>query len=100
MRILYVSPYPPARDGIGTYTHVLASAAISAGHQARIVTPRAMPDAPAEVIGALGVRRADLLALRAIVADWHPDVIHVQFAVPAFCHPDGTADPVAEAVPP
>ncbi|NJP91068.1 glycosyltransferase [Nonomuraea sp. FMUSA5-5] len=81
MRILYVSPYPPARDGIGTYTHVLARAVREHGHEVAVVAARSHPDAPEEVVGALddGVG-----ALRAAVARFRPDVAHVQFAVPAF----------------
>ncbi|SPL94289.1 unnamed protein product [[Actinomadura] parvosata subsp. kistnae] len=81
MRILYVSPYPPARDGIGTYTHVLARAVREHGHEVAVVAARSHPGAPEEVVGALddGVG-----ALRAAVARFRPDVAHVQFAVPAF----------------
>ncbi|WP_327586428.1 glycosyltransferase [Nonomuraea sp. NBC_00507] len=81
MRILYVSPYPPARDGIGTYTHVLARAVRERGHEVAVVAARPHPDAPEEVIGALG---GGVAPLRAAVARFRPDVVHVQFAVPAF----------------
>ncbi|MEV0997342.1 glycosyltransferase [Nonomuraea sp. NPDC050202] len=82
MRILYVSPYPPARDGIGTYTHVLARAVRERGHEIAVVAARPDPAAPAEVVGALGGGGA--ASLRAAVARFRPDVVHVQFAVPAF----------------
>ncbi|UBU13770.1 glycosyltransferase [Nonomuraea gerenzanensis] len=81
MRILYVSPYPPARDGIGTYTHVLAQAVRERGHEIAVVAARPHPDAPEEVVGALGGGRAPL---REAVDRFRPDVVHVQFAVPAF----------------
>lgn len=91
MRILFVGPYPPAKDGIGTYTHVLGGALRAAGHQIAVVTPRPLPSAPGgapggappEVIGALGPGGATQ-ALREAVASFAPDVVHVQFAVPAF----------------
>ncbi|MBO2446745.1 glycosyltransferase [Actinomadura barringtoniae] len=83
MRILFVSPYPPAKDGIGTYTHVLGGALRAAGHDVAVVTPRPLPGAPPEVIGALGPGGATQ-ALREAEASFAPDVVHVQFAVPAF----------------
>ncbi|MGW3346938.1 glycosyltransferase [Nonomuraea rubra] len=82
MRILYVSPYPPARDGIGTYTHVLAHAVRARGHEIAVIAARPDPGAPEEVVGALG--GGGEAALRAAVARFRPDVVHVQFAVPAF----------------
>lgn len=83
MKILYVSPYPPARDGIGTYTQVLGGALRATGHEVAIATVRSCADAPAEVIGALSGYGAPT-ALRSAVARFRPDVIHIQFAVPAF----------------
>ena len=43
MRILFVSPFPPARDGIGTYTQAMIEALRATGHEARVVVPRAHP---------------------------------------------------------
>jgi glycosyltransferase involved in cell wall biosynthesis len=76
VRIAYVSPYPPSRDGIGDYTAALADATRAAGHDVAVLAARVVPGAPAEVIGGLGeagrLRRFD------------PDVVHVQFGVAAF----------------
>lgn len=76
MRVAYVSPYPPARDGIGDYTAALARATGDAGHAVAVVTPRPAHAAPPEVVGGLG----DAARLRA----FGPDVVHVQFGVAAF----------------
>jgi glycosyltransferase involved in cell wall biosynthesis len=84
VKILYVSPYPPAPDGIGTYTHAFARAARSQGHDVRVVVPRKVQDSSTEVIGALSSRPVELAALRDTVVTWNPDVVHVQFAVAAF----------------
>jgi glycosyltransferase involved in cell wall biosynthesis len=66
MRVVFVSPFPPARDGIGTYAQALMAALEARGHEARVVVP-------------------DRLAtLRDEVLQWSPDVVHVQFAVAAF----------------
>jgi glycosyltransferase involved in cell wall biosynthesis len=83
VKILYVSPFPPAKDGIGTYTQVLGRALRAAGHEVAVAAVRSHADAPAEVIGALSGYGAPA-ALRSAVARFKPDVIHVQFAVPAF----------------
>ena len=80
MRIAYVTPYPPQRDGIGDYTAALAEATRAAGHEVVVVAPRAAPGAPPEVMGDLGGGAAIAERLRAV----DPDVVHVQFAVAAF----------------
>jgi glycosyltransferase involved in cell wall biosynthesis len=84
MRILFVSPFPPARDGIGTYTQAMMVALRAAGHEARVVVPRAQAGQPDDVVGALGPRQPDLAALREAADAWAPDIVHVQFAVAAF----------------
>lgn len=85
MRILFVSPFPPSKDGIGKYTQTIMTALRAAGHETGVVVPRAHPGHTDEVIGALGAPgRLDLAALRDTVSDWSADLIHVQFAVAAF----------------
>jgi glycosyltransferase involved in cell wall biosynthesis len=66
MRVVFVSPFPPARDGIGTYTQAMMAALQARGHEARVVVPDRLDH------------------LRDEVLLWSPDVVHVQFAVAAF----------------
>jgi glycosyltransferase involved in cell wall biosynthesis len=80
MKILFVSPYPPARDGIGTYTQAMVTALRARGHEAGVLVPRARDHQAGEVLGAVGASLPDREALRS----WSPDVIHVQFAVAAY----------------
>ena len=84
MKILYVSPYPPSQDGIGTYTRGLVAAMRADGHEVCVVAPRLMPDSPEEVIGTIGSMPGHLAILRDIALKWDPDVIHVQFAIAAY----------------
>lgn len=91
MKVLVVSPYPPKRDGIGEHTQKLVRAL------------RAHPDVDVEVVtfcrpvaddpardAADGVHR--LLSARpsafrstmAMMRHTRPDVVHYQFAIPAF----------------
>ncbi len=84
MRVLYLSPYPPARDGIGNYTFLLANAVSDAGHEFAVIVPRDTPDAPPEVIGSAFGPRRRRMDIGTAVERWNPDVIHVQFAVAAF----------------
>jgi len=84
VKILYVSPYPPAPDGIGTYTRAFAGAAQGQGHDVRVLVPRMTEGSPAEVLGALPRGGRERAATSAAVAAWQPDVVHVQFAVAAF----------------
>lgn len=84
MKIIYVSPFPPARDGIGTYTRAFVNAMTDEGHEARVITPRVYPDSPQEVMGAIGTGSGQLTSLHDAVMSWQPDVVHVQFAIAAF----------------
>lgn len=85
MRVLFVSPFPPSKDGIGKYAQLMISALRAAGHETRVIVPLLHPGHPDDVIGALsGAGRPDLGALRDTTRDWSPDLIHVQFAVAAF----------------
>ena len=84
MKVLFVSPFPPAQDGIGTHTRGLAAALRAGGHEVRVAVPHLLPGNPGEVLGSIGWRPAELAALRGLITGWQPDVIHVQFAVAAF----------------
>ena len=84
MKVLYVSPYPPSHDGIGTYTHMLAEAAREHGHDVRVIVPRVTPQTSPEVIGAVSLRGRESRNLVEAIVKWDPDVVHVQFAIAAF----------------
>jgi glycosyltransferase involved in cell wall biosynthesis len=84
MRILFVAPYPPARDGIGDYTERLVHALAERGHEVRVITPRPLAGASEVVIGALPRSHRELPGLVARIDAFAPDVVHVQFAVAAF----------------
>ena len=84
MKIVFVSPFPPAQDGIGTYSQTMITALQAAGHEARVVLPRRQKHQSGDVIGVLSSRRSGLMVLNDAVMKWDPDIIHVQFAFAAF----------------
>jgi glycosyltransferase involved in cell wall biosynthesis len=84
VKVLYVSPYPPAQDGIGDYTRLFVEAGREQGHDVRVVVPRPTPNSLPDVIGAVGSRGRESAELREAIAKWDPDVVHVQFAIAAF----------------
>jgi glycosyltransferase involved in cell wall biosynthesis len=84
MRILYVSPFPPQPDGIGTYTEAIANVLRTNGDEVRVIAVRSESLTNPAVLALLPTRRTDLAALRDLVVAWQPDCIHVQFAVAAF----------------
>lgn len=84
MRVLFVSPFPPAPDGIGRYSHTLIAALEDGGHQSAVVVPRKWESYPERVIGIVGFRKSENARLLNDVIAWRPDLIHVQFAVAAF----------------
>jgi glycosyltransferase involved in cell wall biosynthesis len=84
MRILFVSAYPPARDGIGDYTARLRSGLVAEGHDTAVITARPAETQPAEVLGVLPRNTRDRTALVREIAAWKPDVVHVQFSVATY----------------
>lgn len=84
MRILYVSPFPPARDGIGTYTEAIVGELQALGHHVQVIVPRAEPVPSPVTLEILRPKRSHLATLRDSVTAWQPDCIHLQFAVAAF----------------
>ncbi len=86
MRVLFASPYPPAADGIGDYASKLVAEIRNRGHQVRVLLPHLdKGDPAAEVIGCIGGRRSGQAAeMRQAIAQFSPDIVHVQFAVAAF----------------
>lgn len=84
MRILYVSPFPPARDGIGTYTETIMKELRAGGHEASVIAAQRESASNPDVLAVLPTGRTELATLRDLVVDWQPDCIHVQFAVAAF----------------
>jgi glycosyltransferase involved in cell wall biosynthesis len=80
MRVLFISPFPPARDGIGMYTQSLMASLRARGHETRVVVPREHAGRSGDVLGVLGSGDS----APGVVRSWSPDVIHVQFAVAAF----------------
>jgi glycosyltransferase involved in cell wall biosynthesis len=84
MRVLFVSPFPPDQDGVGTYSQTMITTLKAMGNEAKVILPRAQADQSEDIIGVLGRRQDDLSLLCSKVAIWNPDVIHVQFAVATF----------------
>jgi glycosyltransferase involved in cell wall biosynthesis len=84
MRILYVSPYPPARDGLATYTAALVDAVRANGHEVRVIATDSGHQSPEEVIGSLSRSRDQRETLRAEIEAWAPDVVHLQFTVAGY----------------
>ena len=49
MKVVFISPFPPAHDGIGTYSQMLCDEIVRQGHEVRVVMAR--PAAPATAGG-------------------------------------------------
>jgi glycosyltransferase involved in cell wall biosynthesis len=63
---------------------MLANIARGAGHEVRVMVPRVMPNAPAEVIGSTAWGGQEFARLHRTLTEWGPDIVHVQFAIAAF----------------
>ncbi len=85
LRVLMVGPFGPERDGIARYSSELVSQLRLQDIDVKVVTPRPSsaretPDCLGNMAGSL----RDLRVLRERIADWSPDIVHLQFAVAAF----------------
>jgi glycosyltransferase involved in cell wall biosynthesis len=83
VKILFAGPYPPVRDGIGEFTWMLGQELQRAGQEIGVVVPYRVPGLPAEVMGSLA-GAGERGRLRRSLADWRPDIVHVQFAIAGF----------------
>ena len=93
-RILFITgEYPPMQGGVADYTRELARALARTGREVGVLTSsqaRPAPDDP-------GIRVFPIIenwgwglwdALDAFLADWQPDVVHMQYQTAAFAmHP-------------
>ncbi|MCU1452771.1 MAG: hypothetical protein JWN46_917, partial [Acidimicrobiales bacterium] len=84
-RVLVVSPYPPARDGIGAYALQQVQALRRAGHHTEVLSPR--PSAAHHHRDLIGPRGA--LALRKlargfdrVIVQYHQDVFYARPSTP------------------
>ena len=76
MKILMVSPYPPAPDGIASYAVQSVAALIAQGHQVEVLSPG--PSAAHHHLDLVGPRGALALAKRVrgydrVIVQFHPD---------------------------
>lgn len=84
MRICFVTPYPPERDGIGDHTASLVASLRRQGHDSLVVAARPAEVAPADVLTSLPTGAGARDGLLCELGAWRPDVIHVQFGVAAY----------------
>jgi glycosyltransferase involved in cell wall biosynthesis len=81
MRIMYISPYPPAKDGLSSYTHNLACHFRSEGCNVTIIGTRTSRSLNSDIISSIGF---DIRPLYRCIKNAHPDVIHVQYTISSF----------------
>ncbi|GAB3678740.1 glycosyltransferase [Angustibacter aerolatus] len=86
MRLLLLSPLPPARDGIADYAAKLARAYTEAGHEVRGITSLPTPTAPGNppVEGALSWSPLRQLRLLVAARRWRPDAVQVQHGIATY----------------
>jgi glycosyltransferase involved in cell wall biosynthesis len=84
MRIVLVSPLPPARDGIADYAGRLATAYREAGHRVGTVDSGGTVARSGDTLGALTWSPGRLWRLVRAVAAWQPDAVHVQHGIATY----------------
>jgi glycosyltransferase involved in cell wall biosynthesis len=82
MKLLFVSPYPPERDGIGSFCQVLFDQETAQGHLVQVVSARHAAPVRPEVIGSLPLFSPGPVARR--VRALGVDLLHVQFAFASY----------------
>ena len=99
-RILVVSPYPPRRDGIGSYAVQQVRALRRAGHDVEVCSPT--PSAAhhhLDLVGPAGARGLRRLArgFDRVIVHFHPDVFYANPSTPTSRISTGTALAAAHA---
>ncbi|MGH2915647.1 MAG: glycosyltransferase [Solirubrobacteraceae bacterium] len=104
MRVLFITPFAPERDGIGTYSEMLTGELARQGHQVGVISARSSPDLPSPdrrspgrrspgrrspdrgqiVIGALPGPGRPIAPALAATRRFAPDIVHMQFAVATY----------------
>jgi glycosyltransferase involved in cell wall biosynthesis len=81
--VAMITPYPPKLDGIGNHTQALVRALTATGRVELAVLAQRRPAGVAPYVHHVlsGLRSS---GTRAALRDIRPDVIHVQFAIPAL----------------
>jgi glycosyltransferase involved in cell wall biosynthesis len=79
VRVLMVTPYPPARDGIADYAVQEVATLLRAGHDVQVLSP--YPSAAHQHLDLVGRRGALALAKRLrgydkVIVQFHPDVFY------------------------
>ncbi len=77
MNIVYISPYPPLKDGLAGYTRQFVEVLRAKGHDVGVISTNA-DGSPA------GARVGHRGGLMAYLAARRPDIVHVQYTIPAY----------------
>jgi len=93
-RILMVTPYPPARDGIGAYALQQVQGLRRQGHQVEVVSPA--PSAAHHHLDLIGPKGAAALrrlmqGFDRVIVQFHPDVFYREPATPGARINEGLA---------
>ena len=81
--MVFIGPCGSERDGTARYSASVASELVGRGCNLAVITPRQPERAEWELLGQLG-RGFRLRVLEKDLADWSPDIVHVQFSFAAF----------------
>jgi glycosyltransferase involved in cell wall biosynthesis len=84
MKVLFISTYPPAMDGVAEYTRTMQSTFEELGISVAILTNTKSGQSTGSVGRFLSWRPKMIRALRDFLESTRPDIIHVQYAVPVF----------------
>jgi hypothetical protein len=81
MRILFVSPYPPAKDGLASYTKLLVGQLRSEGCEVTIIQTSTLASGDSDWSSSLGI---NIRRLYVAVRTARPDVVHIQYTITSF----------------
>jgi glycosyltransferase involved in cell wall biosynthesis len=85
MKILYISAYPPARDGIADYTKRLSDSIEKLGNSTVVIAPKSIAkNVYPNVHRILGFGKADISSAINILRSEKPNVVHVQFCLSMY----------------
>lgn len=84
MKIVFVSAYPPDKDGIGEYTQRFVESFQHHGHVIEIITPKSRQANGKKIHRIFGLKTQDVKNCLSLIEEFQPDVVHIQYCIALY----------------
>jgi len=84
MKILFISSYPPAKEGVGEYTSQMIKSLKTQGVDAKVLTFKTSTESSDSVQRLISWHPSYISKLQKFISQFNPDIIHIQYAVSIY----------------